>query len=160
MAEFNRIFIHGLESSSQGNKGQFFRKRYPDMIIEDFSGSLENRMIILEKLLSGKRNLILVGSSFGGLMAAIYACRYPQSIHKLILLAPALDLDEFRPFANQRLDIPTTIFHSENDDIVPMEPVVHIAKSMFTALNFNVVDDDHPLSASFPMLPWDELLAP
>ena len=69
-----RVFIHGLESSSQGVKGVFFRERYPDMIIEDFSGPLEERMEKLNRLLSGREDLILVGSSFGGLMAAIYAC--------------------------------------------------------------------------------------
>ena len=31
--DVTRVFIHGLESSSRGTKGVFFRDRYPDMII-------------------------------------------------------------------------------------------------------------------------------
>ena len=61
-----RVFIHGLESSSKGTKGVFFRERYPDMIIEDFHGTLEQRMDKLNSLLYKKSSLIMVGSSYGG----------------------------------------------------------------------------------------------
>jgi len=128
------------------------------MIIEDFSGTLENRMNKLNRLLRGKSNLILVGSSFGGLMAAIYACSNSAAIRKLILLAPALDLDDFKPFLECKLDIPTVIFHSRNDEVVPIEPVQIIAKRIFLNLTFNVVEDDHPLSSVFPAIKWDGLL--
>ena len=36
-----RVFIHGLDSSSRGTKGSFFRERYPGMFMEDYSGPLE-----------------------------------------------------------------------------------------------------------------------
>jgi hypothetical protein len=49
-----RVFIHGLESSSQGNKARYFRERYPDMLIEDFQGTLSERMDLLDRILSGK----------------------------------------------------------------------------------------------------------
>ncbi len=39
-----KIFIHGWESSNQGTKSIFFRERYPDMIIPNFTGNLEQRM--------------------------------------------------------------------------------------------------------------------
>jgi len=32
------VFIHGLESTAQGTKGQFFRQFFPQMIIEDYTG--------------------------------------------------------------------------------------------------------------------------
>jgi len=80
MCSITRVFIHGLESSSKGNKGVFFKNRYPEMIIEDYEGSLEKRMTKLEDILEGKSNIILVGSSFGGLMAALYAHRHPGSL--------------------------------------------------------------------------------
>ncbi|MBN1380392.1 MAG: alpha/beta hydrolase [Deltaproteobacteria bacterium] len=98
-----RVFIHGLESSSQGTKGVYFRSKYPDMIVEDYTGPLENRMVRLNGLLADKTDLILVGSSYGGLMAAIYACDHPEKVKKLILLAPALDLTPFRPYLKNQL---------------------------------------------------------
>jgi pimeloyl-ACP methyl ester carboxylesterase len=154
-----RVFIHGLESSSQGNKARYFRERYPDMLIEDFQGTLSERMDLLDRILSGKEDLILVGSSFGGLMAAIYACRFPRNIKKLILLAPALDLEDFNAYQECRLDVPTTIFHGQNDDVVPLEPVRDIASRIFTHLNFHILNDDHPLSTTFETLNWSVLLS-
>ncbi len=159
MKPVNRIFIHGLESSSQGNKGRYFKTHYPEMTVEDFEGPLDNRMEKLERLLADRDNLILIGSSFGGLMAAIYASRHPGSVNRLVLLAPALDLEDFAPHAEHKLDIPVTIYHARQDDIVPMMPVRTIAERIYANLNFNVVDDDHPLSATFPTLPWEALLA-
>ena len=158
MVAMNRVFIHGLESSSQGNKARYFRENYPDMLIEDYQGPLVVRMKKLETLLSGKRNLILVGSSFGGLMAAIYSCQHPADVTRLILLAPALDLEEFIPFHHHKLGMPTTIFHGRHDEVVPLDPVRDIAECIFTNLAFHIVDDDHPLSAAFETFAWDELL--
>jgi pimeloyl-ACP methyl ester carboxylesterase len=99
--DVTRVFIHGLESSSQGTKGVFFRERHPDMIIEDFGGPLEERMAKLNRLLAGRDNLILVGSSFGGLMAAIYACEHERQVRKVVLLAPALHLPDFLRFTGR-----------------------------------------------------------
>jgi pimeloyl-ACP methyl ester carboxylesterase len=71
MEDATRVFIHGLDSSSRGTKGSFFRERYPTMLMEDYSGPLEARLGRLTESLAGKNNLILVGSSYGGLMAAL-----------------------------------------------------------------------------------------
>lgn len=156
---FTRVFIHGLESSSGGTKGVFFRSRYPDMIIDDFEGTLDRRMEKLNRLLSDKKDLILVGSSFGGLMAAIYACSNSDRLKKLVLLAPALDLDDFKPFKGRRLILPVTIFHGRNDDVVPPEPVRHIASQVFANLSYHLVEDDHPLRETFTTYDWDALLS-
>jgi len=85
---YTRVFIHGLESSGSGTKGSFFSRKYKGMSTEDFKGSLEERMAKLENLLADKTDLILVGSSFGGLMAALYTCDHPDKVKKLVLLAP------------------------------------------------------------------------
>lgn len=155
---FTRVFIHGLESSSQGTKGVFFRAKYPDMIIEDFEGTLERRMEKLNRILSDKKDLILVGSSFGGLMAAIYACNHGERVKKLILLAPALNLDDFKPFAEKRMNLPVTIFHGRDDDVVPPAPVRQIASQVFETLSYHLVEDDHPLRETFTTYDWDTLL--
>ncbi len=153
-----RVFIHGLESSGHGTKGEFFRERYPDMMIEDFTGPLAERMKKLDALLSGKKDLILVGSSFGGLMAALYACSQGERVRKLVLLAPALDLDDFKPCIGKSIDIPTVIFHGTKDDVVPQAPVRQIAGQVFTRLTYHLVEDDHPLKDTFPTYDWDSLL--
>lgn len=153
-----RVFIHGLESTGDGTKGVFFKERYPGMIIQDYRGSLDERMTTLHHRLEGIRNLVLVGSSYGGLMAAIYACTNPGRLHKLILLAPALALDEFRPYRLDPLDIPVVVFHGRNDDVVPVEPVREIATGLFRNLEYNIIDDDHSLRAQFKLLDWNRLL--
>lgn len=156
---YTRVFIHGLESSSKGTKGAFFAKRYKGMIIEDFKGSLEPRMIKLEKLLEEKSDLILVGSSYGGLMAALYACAHPEKVRKLVLLAPALDLPDFDGCLDMKLSTPTDLFHGSSDEVVPPAPVREKAEMVFKNLRYHLVADDHPLTATFPGMDWDTLLA-
>lgn len=153
-----RVFIHGLESTSQGTKGVYFRERYPDMIINDYTGYLDERLVKLAADLTGKDDLILVGSSYGGLMAAIYACRHPDRIRRLILLAPAINLEEFAPFAGRALTVPVHLYHGRRDDVVPPEAVRDVAARTFPRLTYRLVDDDHSLHETFPLMPWPELL--
>jgi pimeloyl-ACP methyl ester carboxylesterase len=153
-----RVFIHGLESSSQGTKGAFFREKYPDMIIGDFFGPFENRMDKLQNLILGKTDLILVGSSYGGLMAAIYTFNNERKVRKLILLAPALNLVEFNPYLKKKLHIPVTIYHGRHDDVVLPDPVHDIARMVFTDLQYHLVEDDHSLHETFKGMNWNRLL--
>ena len=153
-----RVFIHGLESSAQGTKGIYFRKRYSDMIIENYPGSLESRMDKLRGILTDKEDLVLVGSSYGGLMAAMYACDNEHKIKSLVLLAPALDLEEFKPYLNRKIEVPVELYHGSRDDIVPLGQVREIASKIFKNLSHHIVDDDHPLSATFTSFAWDNLL--
>jgi pimeloyl-ACP methyl ester carboxylesterase len=152
------VFIHGLESTGQGTKGVFFRERYPDMLIEDYSGPLDQRMEKLNALLAGRKDLILVGSSFGGLMAAIFACENEDRLKKLILLAPALHFGAFKPCLGRRLSIPTVLYHGKEDDLVPIGLIREIAGRIFANLSYHLVDDDHPLHRTFPTMNWDGLL--
>ena len=156
--QITRAFIHGLESSGQGTKGRFFRERYPEMIIEDFEGSFPERMAKLEDLLAKRDNLVLVGSSYGGLMAAVYACLHQERVKKLILLAPALHLDEFQAHFGKRLNMPVMTFHGLRDDVVPLAAVRTIAERVFVNCTFEIVDDDHVLHDTFARLNWDSLL--
>ena len=152
------VFIHGLESTSKGTKGQFFRKYFPQMIIEDYFGSFDKRMQKLSELLTGKNNLILVGSSYGGLMAAQYALQNENRVRKMILLAPALMLPEFTPGAGQQLRLPVIIYHGTEDNIVDPYVVKGIAEKIFPKLEHHLVHDDHPLTQTFPTLDWEKLL--
>jgi pimeloyl-ACP methyl ester carboxylesterase len=153
------VFIHGLESTGRGTKGLYFSERYPGMIIEDFSGTFSRRVEKLETLLAGKGDLILVGSSYGGLMAAVYACLHEELVKKLVLLAPALHLEPYEPFLNKKLHMPIVIFHGCRDNVVPLPPIREIAGRLFPNHAFNAVDDDHSLHGTFAGLDWDALLS-
>ena len=155
---YTLVFIHGLESTSQGTKGQFFRKYFPQMIVEDYFGDFNERMQKLAGLIDGKDNLILVGSSYGGLMAAQYALQNENRVRKMILLAPALMLPEFTPGADQQLNIPVTIYHGTEDDVVDPYLVKSIAEKVFRQLEHHMVSDDHSLTKTFPSLNWEKLL--
>ncbi len=156
--EYVRVFIHGLESSGEGTKGLFFRERYPDMIIEDFYVPFQQRINKIEGLLAKKENLILTGSSYGGLMAAVYACLHEERVSKLVLLAPALHLASFRPYLDKALRMPVAIFHGLQDDVVPLEAVREIAVRSFVNHTLTVLDDDHSLHRTFATLDWGSLL--
>ncbi|MEE9910605.1 MAG: alpha/beta fold hydrolase [Deltaproteobacteria bacterium] len=158
MMKYTLVFIHGLESTSQGTKGQYFRRLFPRMIIEDYTGDFQARMLKLEQVLKGKDNLILVGSSYGGLMAARFAIDNPLRVRKLILLAPALNIEGFEAAVKQKLPTPVILYHGTKDDVVDPDLVRTIAEKSFARLEHHFVEDDHPLSHVFPQLPWPALL--
>jgi pimeloyl-ACP methyl ester carboxylesterase len=152
------IFVHGLESSNKGTKSIFFREKYPDMIIPNFMGDLEARMEKLESVLSGKTNIRLVGSSFGGLMASIFAMRNESRVENMVLLAPAINLMHFTRHERKQVSVPVWIFHGTNDQVIPLEEVEPVARETFADLSFNAVDDDHFLHKTFKTIDWDGIL--
>jgi predicted esterase len=152
------VFIHGLESTAQGAKGQFFSQHFPQMIIENYTGDFDTRMRKLNRVLAPKTDLIIVGSSYGGLMAVQYAMENENRVKKLILLAPALTLPEFKADSNKILRIPVIIYHGTNDDIINPQIVKKIALKCFSNLEHHFEDDDHPLHKTFPILDWKKLL--
>jgi pimeloyl-ACP methyl ester carboxylesterase len=153
------IFIHGQESSSRGTKGSFFRELYPQMIIPDFTGDVSTRMPRLNEVLRDKRGIIMIGSSLGGLMAALYAFQNRRRIKKLILLAPALNLPEFSAYLSEKLTLPVYIYHGKADKVIPLKLIQPIAEKVFTNLTFTTVDDDHRLSRTFTSIDWPKLIA-
>jgi pimeloyl-ACP methyl ester carboxylesterase len=154
-----KMFIHGLESNNKGTKSVFFRERYPDMIIPHFTGALQERMKKLRKLLEDKRNIRLVGSSFGGLMASLFAFDNEGKIEKMILLAPAINLMEFAPQKNKKINVPVWIYHGKADKVIPLSDVKRVAEETFVNLSFHGVDDDHFLHNTFRNIDWDKHLA-
>lgn len=153
-----RVFLHGLESSNQGTKSAFFRERYPDMRIPNFSGPLKDRMEKLEKELEGENDLCIVGSSFGGLMATLFALEHEDRLERLILLAPAINLLREIPHGGDALSVPVWIFHGREDDVIPIDDVRKEAPRLFQNLRFHELDDDHSLHRRFASLEWDTLL--
>lgn len=159
MSQSSMMFLHGLEGSSLGVKASLLRGLFPGILIPDFSGDLETRMNALEKILGTQRGWILVGSSFGGLMAALFACQHPEQVRRLVLLAPALIWPDFARQLPPPVNIPTLIYHGRQDHLVPIDMVQTLAKQVFTRLEFHAVDDDHGLYKTVHSLDWKTILA-
>lgn len=153
-----KIFLHGLESSNRGKKAVYFQKKFPDMIIPYFRGSLQERMEKLNEILAGKSGIRLVGSSFGGLMAALFTKENESRVARLILLAPAINLMESAPDQEKKIAVPVWVYHGKNDELIPLKEVEKVAKSLFQELSFHTLDDDHFLRKSFEDIDWKKLL--
>lgn len=154
-----KIFIHGLDSSNQGTKSVFFRERYPDMMIPNFTGDLPERMAALEDVLSDSSGIRFVGSSFGGLMASIFAMQHELRVDRMILLAPAINRISEAPYVKRKISIPVHIYHGTHDEVIPPKEVEREAKDLFQHLTFHIVDDDHFLHRTFRAIDWDGLLS-
>jgi pimeloyl-ACP methyl ester carboxylesterase len=154
-----KIFLHGLESSSKGTKACFLGERYPEMKIPDFTGTLSERMEFLYDILSGQNNITLVGSSFGGLMAAIFAMEYPDKVKRIVLLAPALNFPELANYRIRQIDVLTWMFIGKADNVTPIEEVVPKARKIFVNLRYTEVDDDHSLAKTFRSYDWRAMLS-
>lgn len=158
---WRRIFLHGQESSGQGYKARLLRGHFPTLLTPDFSGTLDERMQQLDPILSADdaAGWLIVGSSFGGLMGALWTCAHPQRVGKLVLLAPALNLAPFGDAPPAPVDVPVVIYHGRQDSVVPLEPVRALADAVFPNLTFHSVDDEHRLQATVPTIDWPTLLA-
>lgn len=151
------LFLHGLESSGKGTKGTFLAKHFPDILCPDFFGDLQERLAQLEVLCEGKDDLVLIGSSFGGLMATCFAIAHPLRVKQLVLMAPALNFEGFAPPANM-LDIPTLLVIGEKDTVTPAELVLPKAEKTFNNLEVVLADDDHMLHGTFMDLDWPSII--
>ena len=118
------IFIHGLDGSSKGKKASYFKKHFPEMLIPDFTGPLHEKMAQLHKLLAGKNDLLLIGSSFGGLMATVFTLENEKRVNKLILMAPAFNFPEFAAYKNSITAIPTIVYQGKNDTVNFLAPLL------------------------------------
>jgi len=159
MSNSKLIYLHGLESTSQSGKARQFAQLFPGMKTPDFKGSFEERMQQLHPILGNQKEWTIIGSSYGGLMGAVFTCRHPEQVRKLVLLAPALMLTEFTSEQFAPVDVPTVLVHGSQDDIVPPQEVLEIARDVFTNLEYLAVEDGHRLHKAFEELDWEEILA-
>ena len=91
------VYLHGFASGPQSSKAQYFRRKFaahgveieiPQLDRRDFEHlTITGQLAVLDQAVAG-RPAILIGSSLGGYLAALYAARHSE-IERLILLAPA-----------------------------------------------------------------------
>jgi len=162
----NIIFIHGLESSGDGFKGQLLRRRLPGCLTPNFTKYtpnksirllFEERMKQLIPVLKEKVEWIIIGSSFGGLMATLFTLKNPSKVSKLILLAPYLSTLILDPKINPPVNVPVIVFHGKYDKIVSIKRSQRVAEKFFTNLIYNKVNDDHSLKRTVEALDWIEI---
>ena len=151
------FFLHGLDSSNQGYKARWFNARFPQMRIHNYRGELADRLAQLKSETQSIHRLILVGSSFGGLMAACHAAQYPAQCAALVLLAPALNFHGYQ-VPTMALNMPVTLLIGKQDTVCPPDLVLPRARQSFSRLNVHLVEDDHLLHHSFQQLDWPNLL--
>ena len=152
------IFLHGLEGSSQGVKATLLRGQFPGILTPDFNGDLNQRMTKLNAILTKETGWTMIGSSFGGLMAALFACQHLDQVARLILLAPALIWPDFAAQPPEPVDVPVVIYHGSRDSVVPLEATRILAERVFKNLAFHIVDDDHGLYKTVHAIDWNTLL--
>ena len=113
----------------------------------------------LRGILFNKTDIRLVGSSFGGLMAVIFAIENEPAVDRLILLAPAINLMPDVNKEEKKISAPVWIYHGKNDEVIPLKDVESVAKKIFNNLSFHRVDDDHFLHKTFQTIEWNRLLS-
>lgn len=86
------IFYHGLEGSPNGDKPTALRKIFPTLESPDFQGvdPTERVRLASEDLEAHGEPAYLIGSSLGGMMAAIMANRHPNLVKGYLLCVPAM----------------------------------------------------------------------
>ena len=102
-AHGRRVFyLHGFASSPKSTKASYFGDelgrhgiplRCPDFNEPAFDTLTLTRMLdqlAAELDAAGGDNVTLIGSSLGGTLAILAASRFPDSIHRVVLLAPAV----------------------------------------------------------------------
>lgn len=136
------LYLHGFASSPVSRKAQFFagklRERNVPLEIPDLAAghferlTISGQLELLEQRLAGAP-AILIGSSLGGYLAALYAARHPE-IARLILMAPAFDFHRLwrEDLGSQRL---------ADWERNGWMPVFHYAESREVPLHFAFLTD-------------------
>jgi hypothetical protein len=150
------VFAHGLEGSPQGTKSRRLQQLGLPLTVPDLRGvPLRGRVERLEEI-TQPGGILLVGSSYGGVAAALLAQRHPERFIGLVLCAPALGRREDPNVAPDALaapaGLPTVILHGLHDDIVPIELSRAYRDRSGPGVVLHELDDGHPLRGSIELL--------
>ncbi len=173
MSKKNLFYIHGYQSEPHSTKGTLLYRTLGCTAISYRSGKPEDLIIAdalrrISRTISDKQNIVLIGSSLGGFLAAATALHHSNIIH-LILLNPAIlpldfditsitsmphrilhDMKQPQLFSTN-LPMPITILRGTNDTVVPDNWILTFAKAQQATIHF--LHDDHSLTDSLEKLP-------
>jgi pimeloyl-ACP methyl ester carboxylesterase len=93
------VYLHGFASSPASSKARYFAVRFAERGVTlevpaldggDFEHlTISGQLALMERLLKG-RAAVLLGSSLGGYLAALYAARHAE-VERVVLMAPAFE---------------------------------------------------------------------
>ena len=166
-------YIHGYQSSPDSNKGTLFKERlnakaikYRDCEPEDLI--ITDCLKCITSEIETDDDVVLIGSSLGGLLAAKTALEH-SNVKKLMLLNPAIippsvdintiqglplrilvEMKDNRLFEN-KLDAEINILVGTKDDVIPVDWSVEFAIAQEASIHF--LHDDHSFSYNLKRLP-------
>lgn len=92
------VYLHGFASSPQSSKARYFARRFAEVGVPFIAPQLDEgnfesltitgQLRVIQDAVAGEP-AVLMGSSLGGYLAALYAARHAAEVQKLVLLAPA-----------------------------------------------------------------------
>jgi len=156
-------YIHGYQSEPNSTKGTLFKEKLNAIPIKYRDCEPEQILISdcvkrIKQEIQDDNDVVLIGSSLGGLLAAKTAINN-SNVKQLILLNPAIipqsvditeiqdmpqvilsDMQDVRLF-NEKIDCNIFILIGTMDDVVPNSWVIEFAKSQEATIRF--LHDDH-----------------
>ena len=150
------VWAHGLWGSPNGSKVTAIRESGIEVISPDFNEmELVDRVELLKETIE-IGNVVLAGSSWGGLACALTAMQIPEKLKGLLLLAPALHYPESPNDEPEKLiapdSVPVTIIHSTTDDIVPISASKNYIERSGNNVQLIEVEDNHVLENSIELI--------
>lgn len=152
------MFLHGLDTGPHGRKYHALVEAFGEdyVLAPDTTGikdPLARFQVLYQTLTDTDGPLVLLGSSFGGLMAVMAADSFPDKVKGIVLACPALTTAYMRFWGGLWPDCPIVIVHGHQDDVVPLRCSQLYARGRGAALV--TVDDDHSLAASTDRLVFE-----
>ncbi len=150
------VWAHGLWGSPNGSKVTAIRESGIEVISPDFNEmELVDRVELLKETID-IGDVVLAGSSWGGLACALTAQEKPEKLRGLLLLAPALHYPEHPNDVPEKLiapnSVPVTIIHSTTDDIVPISASKDYIERSGNNVQLIEVEDSHVLKESIELI--------
>lgn len=141
MKSMNVLYFYGFASSPLSSKATFFKDKFSnsnidfqimDLVPDPNSFSTMKTSELLKKGLNAinklnEDDLVLFGSSFGGLLSNWISTIIPKKVSKVILMAPALELNASSFLSifeetedNWKQNNKTMVFHYKYDKELPL----------------------------------------